>query len=65
MEPLLTVSSINCRVARGYIFKPKIPIWVNFYGLAMEEAGIFNGHLVYFTDISYGHLVHLLANWYI
>jgi hypothetical protein len=42
------------RFARWYIFKPKIPIWVNLAGLAMEDAGIFFEHLVYFT-----------SNWYI
>jgi hypothetical protein len=38
-------------VARWHIFKPKIPIWVNLEGLAMEDVAIFNGHFV--------------ANWYI
>jgi hypothetical protein len=34
------------RVARWYIFKPKIPIWVNFLeGLGMEKFVIFFGHL--------------------
>jgi hypothetical protein len=28
-------------------FKPKIPIWVNLGGVAMEDAGTFYGHLVY------------------
>jgi hypothetical protein len=42
------------RAARWHIFKPKIPIWINFGGFAMEDVGIFNGHLVYFT-----------ATWYI
>jgi hypothetical protein len=32
------------RVARWYIFKPKIPIWVNFGGLGiLENVGIFYG----------------------
>jgi hypothetical protein len=41
------------RVARCYIFKPKIPIWVNFRGPWDEKVsyvlwpfGIFYGHLV-------------------
>jgi hypothetical protein len=42
------------RVARWFVFKPKIQIWVNFEGLAMEDVGIF-----------YGHLVHFMAFWYI
>jgi hypothetical protein len=28
-------------VARWYIFKPKIPIWVNLEGLGMEKVAIF------------------------
>jgi hypothetical protein len=32
-----------------HIFKPKILIWVNFEGLAMEDAGIFYGHLAHFS----------------
>jgi hypothetical protein len=45
------------RVARWNIFKPKIPIWVNFeepYLHRMENVGIFHVHLEY---IYYGHLV--------
>jgi hypothetical protein len=39
-------------VARWYIFKPKIPIWVNFgEGLAMVDVGTFYGRLVYFMAI--------------
>jgi hypothetical protein len=33
------------RVARWYIFKPKIPIWVILEGLEMEMVGIFYGPL--------------------
>jgi hypothetical protein len=36
--------STRNRVARWYIFKPKIQIWVN--GLAIEDVGIFYCHLV-------------------
>jgi hypothetical protein len=50
------------RVARWYIFKPKIPIWVNF-GVPWNGKGwymlwpfgIYLGHLVYFW--SFGSLV--------
>jgi hypothetical protein len=45
------------RVARWYIFKPKIPIWVNFGGTEKGKCWdilcpfeIYNGHLVYFMD---------------
>jgi hypothetical protein len=40
-------------VARWHIFKPKIPIWVNFGGFALVVVGIFYDHLVYFAAIWY------------
>jgi hypothetical protein len=58
---------VYCRGARWHIFKPKIPIWVNFEGSCDEmywyifgHFGIFYGHLVYFMVILYifGHLVY-------
>jgi hypothetical protein len=44
------------------IFKPKIPILVNFGGgLPVEDVGRFYGHLFYlFCD----RLVYLVAIWY-
>jgi hypothetical protein len=48
------------RVARWYIFKPKIPIWVNFGGpwnlkgwYILWPFAIFYGHSVYFMVIGY------------
>jgi hypothetical protein len=35
---------ILCRVARWHIFKPKIPIWVNFGAIGNEDVGIFYCH---------------------
>jgi hypothetical protein len=54
------------RVARWYIFKPKIQIWVNFERPAMEDC-IFYGHLVKFSpfDTVYDHLVYVHPFWYI
>jgi hypothetical protein len=47
------------RVARCYIFKPKIPIWVNFCNVRcwyiLWPFGIFCGHLVYFMVIWYNY----------
>jgi hypothetical protein len=43
---------VGVRVARWYNFKTKIQIWVG-EGLAMEDVGIFYGHLVYFIGIWY------------
>jgi hypothetical protein len=45
------------RVARWYVFKPKISIWVNF-------GGPWNGkgwHTVWPFGIYYGHLVYFMA----
>jgi hypothetical protein len=39
-----------------YIFKPKIPLWVNFGGSCNRKRWYMyyiKGHLVYFTDIWY------------
>jgi hypothetical protein len=57
-------------VARCYIFKPEIPIWVYLEGLEMEDASIFNCHLVHFTAIWYillpfGIYYIRTAIWYI
>jgi hypothetical protein len=48
------------RVARWFVFKPKIPIWVNFEGPKIGKCwnilwpfGIFYGHLGYFKTIWY------------
>jgi hypothetical protein len=48
-----------CRVARWFLFQPKILIWVNFEGLIMENVCIFYDHLAYLRpfDIIYGRLV--------
>jgi hypothetical protein len=43
------------------VFKPKIPIWVNFGGSRNERCFfIFYGHF----GLYYGHLVYLVAIWY-
>jgi hypothetical protein len=71
---------LKCRVARRFIFKPKIPIWVNFGGPYIGKCiyilwpfGIFYRHLEYFTDIwnilqtfgiFYDLFVHLVFIWY-
>jgi hypothetical protein len=41
------------RVARWYIFKPKIPIWVNFSASCKERCWPFYCHFVYFMAIWY------------
>jgi hypothetical protein len=47
-------------VARWYIFKPKIPFWVNFSGACNGNVGLLYGSLVYFGpfDTFYAHLVY-------
>jgi hypothetical protein len=51
---------MSTRVARWFVFKPKIPIWVNFGGSCYGKSwyiiwqfGLFDGHLVYFVVIWY------------
>jgi hypothetical protein len=50
---ILGNSFANSRVAKWIVFKPKIPILVNFEGLAVENLGLFYDHLVYFMAIWY------------
>jgi hypothetical protein len=52
------VKASAARVARWCIFKPKIPIWINFGGSYNERCwyilgpfGLFQGHLVYFEAV--------------
>jgi hypothetical protein len=49
------------RVARWYIFKPKISIWVNFWKVLRWKM------IVYFVAIRsiFLHLVYFIAIWYI
>jgi hypothetical protein len=65
---------VECRVARWYIFNPKIQIWVNFGGSLVRDVGIFYVHLVYFTaichtlwtfDIFPGYLEYFFPFWYV
>jgi hypothetical protein len=62
------------RVARWYIFIPKILICPHFGEPWNGNEGIVYGHLEYFTamwyillpfGIFYGHLVYFMAIWYI
>jgi hypothetical protein len=53
VEINFTASGFECRVARWFIFKPKIPIWVNFGGpwngkcwYILGPYGIFYSHLL-------------------
>jgi hypothetical protein len=50
-----------------YIFKPKIPIWVKFWGgLAMPDVGVFMAILsiIRSNGIVFSYLVHFVAIWY-
>jgi hypothetical protein len=62
----ITHRSINTRVARWYIFKPNIPVWVNFGGPGMEYVGIFMAILsiVQPNGIFYG-IWSIVVIWYI
>jgi hypothetical protein len=64
------VVPLEISVARWYIFKPKIPIWVNFGRSCKRRCWYFYGHFVYFSaklyvlwpfwplDTFCGHLVY-------
>jgi hypothetical protein len=69
-EDQIQLGSTRSRVARWFVFKPKIPIWVT---LRSENVSIFYGDLEYFNDIweilwSFGtvcvHLIHFSGFWY-
>jgi hypothetical protein len=45
------------RVARWFIFRPKIPILKD---LGMENVEIYSGHFEYFTAIGYVHFMGIL-----
>jgi hypothetical protein len=67
IDPFLC--AVPYRVARWYIFKPKIQIWVNFGGSCkgrfwsiLWTSGLFYGHLVYVLN---GHLVNFVSICYI
>jgi hypothetical protein len=59
------MTSKKTRVARWFIFKPKIPIWVNFgdWKLFIHFLAIWN--ILQTFGIFYGHLVHFVFIWYI
>jgi hypothetical protein len=65
---------LGIRVARWFIFKPKIPIWVKFWRVLQWKMLVFFCHLVYFAlirsvllpfGLHYFHLVYLTFIWYI
>jgi hypothetical protein len=58
---------IRSSVARWFIFKPKIPIFVNFGGLAIEDVGIFYVRWVHFPAIWHilWPFVHFPPFWFI
>jgi hypothetical protein len=64
----ITMYQLRNRVARWFVFKPKIPIWENSGDPYMgENVAIFYGHLENLTDIwnSLHDLVYLVFIWYI
>jgi hypothetical protein len=49
------------RVARWFVFKPEIQIWVNFRGPWIGK----NGYILWPFGIFYGHLGYFMTIWYI
>jgi hypothetical protein len=44
-------NGLQARVARWFIFKPKIQIWVNLGGPWSEKVGIFCDHLAIYDNL--------------
>jgi hypothetical protein len=57
MCPCLAWDKVGSRVARWYIFRPKIVIWINF-------GGPCNGRC-YYILLVYGLLIHFMTIWYV
>jgi hypothetical protein len=58
---------VGTRVARWYIFRPKIPIWVKLGGgfekkMLLYYMAIWN--ILWQFDMKYGHLVFFVVIWY-
>jgi hypothetical protein len=49
------------RVARWFVFKPKIPIWVNFGGSCYGKSW----YILWPLETLFGHLVYFVVIWYI
>jgi hypothetical protein len=57
-ERVTTATAFFCyRVARWYIFEPKIPIWANFRGPSIVKGS----YIICLFGMYYGHSEHLMA----
>jgi hypothetical protein len=58
---------VVARVARWFVFKPNIPIWVNFGGPYIGKLLYIYCHLniLWIFGVFYDHLVHFVFIWYI
>jgi hypothetical protein len=52
---------IDITVARWFVFKPKIPIWVNFGGYCNRKSW----YILWPFGLFYGHWKYFMAIWYI
>jgi hypothetical protein len=57
---LTTNAVVWIRVARWYIFKPKLPIWVHFGGPLNRKCW----HILWTFGLYYGHFVYFIAVWH-
>jgi hypothetical protein len=60
-EPIYQIKHLDTRVARWYIFKPKLSIWGNFGGSCNGSCW----YILWPFDLFYGHLVYFFATLYI
>jgi hypothetical protein len=57
---MLLKTGLWSRVARWFVFKPEISIWVNFGGPWNRKCG----YILWPFGIFYGHLEYFMAIWY-
>jgi hypothetical protein len=57
----LLVFKLLFRVARWFVFKPKLPIWTIFGGSCNERCW----NILWPLGLLYGSLVYFVAIWYI
>jgi hypothetical protein len=68
LSQLVVAWQLSIRVARWYILRPKIAIWVNFGGSCNGRCWYILWTFWYILrtfDIFYGHLVNFVVIWYI
>jgi hypothetical protein len=53
--------ALRSELPDGFIFKPNIPIWVNYVGSCNKRCW----SILWLIGLSYGHFVYFVAIWYV